>query len=72
MNPESLINLNNLKMPNGKYRGINLIDLPERYVLWCKENEVYPSGLKNLFLELYEIKVNGLEKMVKDAVRDLI
>ena len=61
----SLKRLNEVKMPYGKFRGMALIDLPEPYVIWHVENIESSGELKNLFRELYEIKVNGLEKLVK-------
>ena len=69
MNPTSLEKLVNMPMPYGKYRGVHLIDLPERYVLWTFENSMPNGQLGDLFKELYEIKVNGLESMVKKAVK---
>lgn len=65
LDPTSLIKLNNTAMPYGKYRGVHLIDLPEDYVLWTCENRLPEGSLGNLFKELYEIKVNGLEELVK-------
>ncbi len=64
-NPQSLIKLTSVKMPYGKYRGVTLIDLPEDYVVWYHGNG-FPGGeLGKLLAELYEIKVNGLESLVK-------
>ncbi len=64
-NRESLIELANTKMPFGKYAGRYLIDLPEAYVLWFKEKG-YPKGkLGILMASLYEIKLNGLEKIIR-------
>ena len=65
LNPESLIKLNSIKMPFGRYTGVKLIDLPESYVIWSYENKIAKGGLGDLFAELYEIKVNGLESLVK-------
>ena len=65
LNPESLIQLNQMKMPYGKYKGRTLIDLPEHYVLWTFENQLPQGRLGDLFKELYEIKVNGLESLVR-------
>lgn len=62
---ESLIKLANWKMPFGKYKGTRLIDLPEPYVVWFSK-EGYPEGeLGELLALLYEIKVNGLENLIK-------
>ncbi|MBI9099774.1 MAG: DUF3820 family protein [Spirochaetaceae bacterium] len=57
--------LANTKMPFGKYSGRYLIDLPEAYVLWFKEKG-YPKGKLGLLMEsLYEIKLNGLEQLIR-------
>lgn len=63
--PENLIKLKNFKMPYGKYRGTTLIDLPEPYVVWIFENRMPAGELGLLFQELYEIKVNGLESLIR-------
>jgi uncharacterized protein (DUF3820 family) len=60
-----LIKLANTPMPFGKYKGVLLIDLPEPYVVWY-----YGQGLPNgeigkLLGLLYEIKLNGLEDLVR-------
>jgi uncharacterized protein (DUF3820 family) len=64
-NPKSLIQLKTMKMPYGKHRGITLIDLPETYVVWYYTNGLPKGELGRLLAELYEIKVNGLESLVK-------
>lgn len=63
--PENLIKLKTLEMPYGRYKGTTLIDLPERYVVWMYENALPDGQLGLLFQELYEIKVNGLESLVR-------
>ena len=65
LNPESLIQLKTMKMPYGKFAGIPLIDLPEPYVVWTYDNQLPEGKLGDLFRELYEIKVNGLESLVR-------
>ena len=65
LDPSSLFKLNTMPMPYGKFRGVHLIDLPEEYVLWTCENRLPEGKLGELFRELYEIKVNGLESLVK-------
>lgn len=64
-NPQSLIKLKYTAMPYGKYQGSTLIDLPEPYVVWIYENRLPKGELGDLISELYEIKVNGLEELVK-------
>ena len=46
-----LIDLSKMKMPFGKYKGRNLIDLPEHYIVWYK-NKGFPSGKLGKHLEL--------------------
>jgi hypothetical protein len=66
---EFLIKLANTRMPFGKYAGRLLIDLPEPYVVWFA-NKGYPEGeIGGLLASLYEIKANGLEKLLRPLVR---
>jgi uncharacterized protein (DUF3820 family) len=52
-------------MPFGKYKGRFLVDLPEPYVVWFA-NKGFPRGeLGKMLGVIYEIKVNGLEHLVK-------
>ena len=64
-NPSSLIKLKTTKMPYGKYKGVTLIDLPEPYVVWYYDNGLLKGELGQLLSELYEIKLNGLESLIK-------
>jgi uncharacterized protein (DUF3820 family) len=52
-------------MPFGKHAGTVLIDLPETYVVWFYQEGLPTGELGDLLAELYEIKVNGLEGLVK-------
>lgn len=62
---DALIQLAHAKMPFGKYKDWYLIDLPEYYVVWYK-NKGFPSGLLGQQMQLvYEIKVNGLEDLIR-------
>lgn len=66
---EILIELSKMKMPFGKYKGRFLIDLPEHYVVWY-HNKGFPKGKLGQQLELvYELKLNGLEDMVREIRR---
>jgi len=60
-----LIELAHTKMPFGKYEGRYLIDLPEYYVVWY-HRKGFPKGKLGEQLQLiYELKVNGLEEIVR-------
>lgn len=63
--PEDLIKLKNIKMPFGKYKGTSLIDLPEPYVVWFYNNGLPSGEIGRLLAQLYEIKLNGLEDLIK-------
>ena len=64
-NPEILTQLVTLKMPFGKYKGSIICDLPEYYLTWFKQKG-FPAGkLGMLLATLYEIKLNGLEYLLK-------
>ena len=56
-----LLKLAKTKMPFGKYAGVNLIDLPETYVVWFSQKGFPEGELGKMLQEIYEIKVNGLE-----------
>ena len=51
-------------MPYGKYKGKDLIDLPEHYIVWYN-NKGFPKGKIGEMLQLvYELKLNGLEELI--------
>ena len=62
-----LIDVSKMRMPFGKYKGTFLIDLPEHYLVWY-HNKGFPKGKIGLMLGLvYELKLNGLEDLVKEV-----
>lgn len=64
-----LITLANTRMPFGKYKGRLLLDLPEPYIVWFK-NQGYPDGpLGTRLASMHEIKANGLESLLRPLVR---
>ena len=64
---EAFIALATTKMPFGKYKGIRLVDLPEPYLVWFS-HKGFPEGkLGEMLQTVYEIKLNGLEYLFKEA-----
>ncbi|MGL4583069.1 MAG: DUF3820 family protein [Flavobacterium sp.] len=65
-NEKYLVELAHTKMPYGKYEGWYLIDLPEYYVVWY-HNKGFPKGKLGEQLGLiYELKLNGLEQLIRN------
>ena len=65
MNPQLLQDLVTHKMPFGKYKDRLLCDLPEPYLVWFHQEGFPPGKLGMLLATLYEIKLNGLEYLLK-------
>jgi len=66
---EQFLDLARAKMPFGKFKGKLLIDVPEPYLVWLK-NQGFPKGKIGQQLQLmYEIKLNGLEFLIRDILR---
>lgn len=62
---KDLLKLANQPMPFGKYQGRVLIDLPEEYLLWFAKRE-FPKGELGRLMQLaLEIRINGLEGLIK-------
>jgi uncharacterized protein (DUF3820 family) len=60
-----LVELVSVQMPFGKYRGRILCDLPEPYLAWFQRKGFPPGRLGLLLSALYEIKMNGLDYLLK-------
>lgn len=53
------------KMPFGKYKETLICDLPEAYLVWFHRNG-FPKGKLGMLLgTMYEIKLNGLEYLLR-------
>jgi uncharacterized protein (DUF3820 family) len=69
LNPELLLDLVKMKMPFGKYKDTVLCDLPISYLEWF-HREGFPKGKLGMLLgTMYEIKINGLEKLLQPLKR---
>ena len=65
MNTQILNDLVTMRMPYGKYKGWIMCDLPEPYLVWY-HSKGFPAGkLGQILATLYEIKLNGLEYLLK-------
>ena len=64
-NGELLLQLVSMKMPFGKYKDRLLCDLPVSYLEWF-QRKGFPTGKLGMLLQtIYEIKLNGLEDLLK-------
>lgn len=64
-NPDILKDLVTMTMPFGKYKGYILSDIPEYYLVWFHQ-QGFPEGKLGLLLAtMYEIRLNGLEYLLK-------
>lgn len=58
-----------VKMPFGKYKDRLLADLPVSYLEWF-DRKGFPAGKLGMQLRtVYEIKLNGLEKIISELKR---
>lgn len=62
--PELLLQLVEMKMPFGKYKGTVLCDLPAFYLEWFARKGFPKGKLGMLLATIHEIKLNGLENLL--------
>lgn len=67
-NPQALSEAVNQIMPFGKYSGRKLIHLPEPYLVWFYSNGFPEGKLGQQLALMYEVKLNGLEKMLAPLI----
>lgn len=72
MKPDTsqLIEIAHYKMPFGKFKGWYLVDLPEPYLIWFQQKGFPEGKLGNMLKGMTEIKINGLEGLVKKVQKD--
>jgi uncharacterized protein (DUF3820 family) len=64
-NENDLVEIANMKMPFGKYKGRALVDLPEEYLFWFERKEFPPGKLGRLMAMTLTLKIDGLDQLVK-------
>lgn len=65
MDAKILLDLVTVKMPFGKYKDCLLCDIPVSYLEWM-HTKGWPAGkLGQQLATIYEIKINGLEEILK-------
>lgn len=67
--PKHLQELANYKMPFGKYQDQYLVNIPEAYYVWFRQKGFPPGKLGRMMQEMHEIKINGLEGLLKKLVK---
>ncbi|TGG92804.1 hypothetical protein E4656_11780 [Natronospirillum operosum] len=70
MNQQELLEAINQTMPFGKYKGRKLLDLPEPYLVWFHRQGFPDSKLGRQLALMYEVKLNGLEGMLRQGLKD--
>jgi uncharacterized protein len=64
--PSILTDITTMKMPFGKYKGTVLLNLPVSYLEWFNRKG-FPKGRLGILLQtLYEIKLNGLDYLLRN------
>ena len=71
MEKKILLELVTMEMPYGRYKGRVLCDLPEPYLAWYHQKGFPKGKLGERLALLYEIKLNGLEYLLKEIKRGL-
>lgn len=63
-NPQMLLQLVEMQMPFGKFKGTLLCNLPVSYLEWF-QRKGFPEGKLGMLLQtMLEIKMNGLEYLL--------
>ena len=69
MEQNELMELVTTKMPYGNYKGVLLCNLPEPYLAWYHEKGFPQGKIGQLLGLIYEIKLNGLEYLLKPLLK---
>ena len=70
-NGSMLIQIITMQMPFGKYKGTVLKNLPVSYLEWFARKGFPKSKLGELLQCLLEIKLNGLEDLLREIEKNI-
>jgi uncharacterized protein (DUF3820 family) len=62
--PQILVDIVKTRMPFGKYKDTLISDIPISYLEWMQRKGFPPGKLGMLMSTAYEIKLNGLDKLL--------
>lgn len=69
LNKDQLLAIAQTTMPYGKYKDRPLLDLPEEYLLWMKQQGFPNSPLGRLLALTLELKVQGADEVLRPLIR---
>jgi len=70
-NPQMLLQLVEMQMPFGKFKGTLLCNLPVSYLEWF-QRKGFPEGKLGMLLQtMLEIKMNGLEYLLDPLKKNI-
>lgn len=70
-NPQMLVQLVEMQMPFGKFKGTLLCNLPVSYLEWF-QRKGFPEGKLGMLLQtMLEIKMNGLEYLLDPLKKNI-
>ena len=72
INPRVIMEIVKTRMPFGKYQGRLLRDLPVSYLEWFSRKGFPPGKIGAQLSTVYEIKLNGLEYLLKPLKDDTL
>lgn len=62
--PQVLVDIVKTRMPFGKHKDTLICDIPISYLEWMQRKGFPPGKLGMLMATAYEIKLNGLDKLL--------
>lgn len=66
---EFFVKMLQARMPFGKYKGRKIVELPEDYIMWFARKGFPEGNLGVMLKSLYEIQLNGLDHLLRDATK---